>query len=234
MTVEITAPAAIGDHFIPELFFDYLFIQEGTVECIDQVRGERFSLSRQSLKTIHTHPLTFMYTTPLVLYGARLLLPFAETYWGKMQANRFLDETWAGSEAGGLDEFKSRVEEHLQRHRTRKLPYPMLSGGLEETGWLVHYSPRHKRRLYKELYGLSRRELQNVRNVQAFLEQTCDFGEQNPHIIQHVNPDVFHDQPHLNHSFKKTTGLSPVEYFEKSSILQDNLMSASYNAVPGL
>ena len=233
MTVDLTAPAAIEDHFIPELFFDYFFVQEGKVECIDQIGGKRFSLSRQSLKTIHTHSLTFKYTTPLVLYGARLFLPFAETHQAKMQANRFLDEAWAGKEAGNLDEFKSRVEEYLHRHRTRKLPYRMLSSGLEESGWLVHYSQRHKRRLYKELYGLSRRELQNIRNVQAFLEQTCDFGAQNPRIIQHVNPDVFHDQPHLNHSFKKTTGLSPVEYFEKSSILQDNLMSASYNAVPG-
>lgn len=233
MTVDITAPAAIEDHFIPELFFDYLFIQEGKVECIDRVRGERFSLSRQSLKTIHTHSLTFIYTTPLVLYGARLFLPFAETYRAKMQANRFLDESWTGKEAGNLDEFKSRVEDHLQSHRKGKLPYPMLSSALEESGWLVHYSPRHKRRLYKEIYGLSRKELQNIRNVQAFLEQTCDFDAQSPRIIQHVNPDVFHDQPHLNHSFKKTTGLSPVEYFEKSSILQDNLMSASYNAVRG-
>jgi AraC-like DNA-binding protein len=40
---------------------------------------------------------------------------------------------------------------------------------------------------------------------------------------------VFYDQPHLNHAFKKMTGLSPVEYFEHNSILQDNLMSASYN-----
>jgi hypothetical protein len=46
-----------------------------------------------------------------------------------------------------------------------------------------------------------------------------------------VTPDVFYDQPHLNHSFKKMTGLAPVEYFQNSSILQDNLMSASYNEV---
>jgi len=55
---------------------------------------------------------------------------------------------------------------------------------------------------------------------------------QNPRIIEHVTPEVFYDQPHLNHAFKKMTGLSPVEYFEVNSILQDNLMSASYNEVP--
>lgn len=63
-----------------------------------------------------------------------------------------------------------------------------------------------------------------------FLEQTCAFT-QNPRIIGYVNPDVFYDQAHLNHVFKKMTGRSPVEYFEASSILQDNLMAASYNAL---
>lgn len=234
MTVETTSPATIQDHFIPELFFDFFFVERGQLTYIDGIRGTKFSLPRQSLKTIHTHPLTFIYATPLILYGARLLLPFAEVFPGVMQADRFLDEAWAGEEAGDLGKFKFRVEEHLRHHLTKKLPYPMLSSGLEESSWLVHYSPRHKRRLYKKMYGLSRKELQNVRNVQAFLEQTCDFGPQNPRIIQHVNPDVFHDQPHLNHIFKKMTGLSPVDYFRASSILQDNLMSASYNAVPGL
>jgi len=94
---------------------------------------------------------------------------------------------------------------------------------------LIHYSPRHKRRLYALIFSLSRKELMGVRNVQSFLEQTCDFASQNPRIIQHVDPEVFYDQPHLNRSFKKMTGFSPLEYFEANSILQDNLMSASYN-----
>jgi methylphosphotriester-DNA--protein-cysteine methyltransferase len=68
--------------------------------------------------------------------------------------------------------------------------------------------------------------------VHLFLEQTCDFTSQNPRIIQHVNAEVFYDQPHLNHAFKKMTGLSPLEYFETNSILQDNLMAASYNENP--
>jgi methylphosphotriester-DNA--protein-cysteine methyltransferase len=46
-----------------------------------------------------------------------------------------------------------------------------------------------------------------------------------------VNAEVFYDQPHLNHTFKKLTGFSPVEYFQANSILQDNLMSASYNEI---
>ena len=75
--------------------------------------------------------------------------------------------------------------------------------------------------------------MQNIQNIQSFLEQTCDFGSQNPRIIRHVDPDVFYDQPHLNHTFKKMTGVAPVEYFETNSILQDNLMSASYNEFSG-
>jgi hypothetical protein len=65
--------------------------------------------------------------------------------------------------------------------------------------------------------------------VHSFLEQNCDFDAEYPRIIQHVNAEVFYDQPHLNHTFKKLTGLSPLEYFEVNSILQDNLMAASYN-----
>jgi AraC-like DNA-binding protein len=49
-----------------------------------------------------------------------------------------------------------------------------------------------------------------------------------------MNPEVYYDQPHLNRAFKKLTGFSPVEYFQANSILQDNLMSASYNEVSEL
>ena len=76
--------------------------------------------------------------------------------------------------------------------------------------------------------------MQNIRNIHLFLGQTCDFTSQNPRIIQHVNPEVYYDQPHLNRAFKKLTSFSPVEYFQANSILQDNLMSASYNEVSDL
>ena len=64
-----------------------------------------------------------------------------------------------------------------------------------------------------------------------FLEKSCDFTVEYPRIIQHVDAEVFYDQPHLNHAFKRMTGLSPLEYFEANSILQDNLMAASYNEI---
>ena len=105
----------------------------------------------------------------------------------------------------------------------------MFSNALEESGWLVSFSARHKRRLYKSTFGISKKELWSIQNVHSFLEQNCDFDAEYPRIIQHVNAEVFYDQPHLNHAFKKMTGLAPLEYFEESSILQDNLMAASYN-----
>jgi methylphosphotriester-DNA--protein-cysteine methyltransferase len=105
----------------------------------------------------------------------------------------------------------------------------MLKQKLDESDWLVHFSARHKRRLYKTIFGASRKELQNIHNLHSFLDQACDFSSENPRIIQYINAEVFYDQPHLNHSFKKMTGFSPVEYFEANSILQDSLMSASYN-----
>jgi hypothetical protein len=240
LMIETKSPAAITDHFIPELFFDYFHIEKGRLKCIDKTRGINSMLSQQTLKTIYTHPLTFVYSTPLVLYGARLSIKFAESFWTEMKANCFLKQDWTGKTRGGqnrnrvgdLESFKSLVVNYLASHRVEKSPYPMFSSDLEESAWLVNFSARHKRRLYKTAFDLSRKELQNIHNVHSFLEQACDFGSQNPRIIQHINPKVFYDQPHLNHAFRKMTGFSPVEYFEANSILQDNLMSASYNGIP--
>jgi AraC-like DNA-binding protein len=229
ISIQSAAPVTITDYFIPELFYDYFFLKEGSVRCVDNAQKTEFVLPRQVLKKLYTRPLTLVFTTPLILLGARLSLGFAESFWGEMKANCFSEQAWVREDAGELLSFSAQLREYIQTHRAAKSPYPMVSSTLEESGWLAYFSPRHKRRLYKETFGLSRKELQNIRNIQLFLEQTCDFGAQNPRIIQHVNAGVFHDQPHLNHAFKKMTGLSPVEYFEANSILQDHLMAASYN-----
>lgn len=233
MTIETRQPAVITDHIIPELFFDFLYVKEGRINCVDPMRGRKFTLPQQSLKTVHTRPIRFIFSTPLVLYGARLPLRFAEVFWGAMQANTFSNQAWIQDDLDGLDSFKERIAMHLKNSRVKKTSHPMFSSDLNESAWLGNFSPRHKRRLYREIFGLSRRKLQNIGNVHTFLEQTCDFASENPRIIRHVNPDVFYDQPHLNRIFKKMTGFSPVEYFEANSILQDNLMSVSYNENPG-
>jgi len=231
LTIETKSPTIFTDHFIPELFLDYFLIREGKVRCIDETQRTKFTLPGESLKTIHTHPLKFVFSTPLTLYGARLSLAFTESFWDKMKANHFIKQAWMEKEADDLESFKAQVEDHLKGHQKKKSPYPMFKSPLNESDWLANFSPRHKRRLYQSMFGLNRKELLNIRNIHTFLEQNCDFGSQNPRIIQHVNPEVFHDQPHLNHAFKKMTGFSPLEYFEANSILQDNLMSASYNEV---
>ncbi|MBL8063669.1 MAG: helix-turn-helix transcriptional regulator [Anaerolineales bacterium] len=231
MTIESGSPASVKDQFIPELFFDYLYIKTGTIQCVDKVGERRFNLPEQVLKMLFTHALEFTYSTPLMLFGARLSLRFVESFPAEVKANCFLNQAWVKEEARDLESFKRLVEGHLRENRREKFSYPLFSSGLNESGWLVNFSPRHKRRLYTAAFGLSRKELQNIHNLHAFLEQACDFSLQNPRIIQHVTPDVFYDQPHLNHAFKKMTGLSPVEYFQASSILQDNLMSASYNEI---
>jgi AraC-like DNA-binding protein len=229
MTLQADSPVAIIDHFIPELFYDYFFVKEGEVRCVDEAQGTEFLLPSQALKTLYTHPLKFVFSVPLILFGARLSLGFAESFWGEMKANCFLEQKWVGEEADDLETFTSRVTGYLQKHRKDKWPYPLFSHALEESGWLVNFSPRHKRRLYKSTFGISKKELWSIQNVHSFLEQNCEFEAEYPRIIQHVNAEVFHDQPHLNHAFKKMTGLSPLEYFEVNSILQDNLMAASYN-----
>jgi AraC-like DNA-binding protein len=234
IAVDAKQPVVVTDHFIPELFFDYLFIKHGQVTYTHEGQGSKFALPAQALKTIHNHPLRFEFSTPLILFGARFSLGFAESFWEtNILANSFLKQAWVRPATNDLKSFAVQVMEYVRQHRTCRNPYPMLADDLEESDWLVHFSPRHKRRLYKSTFGLSRKELQSIHNVHSFLEQTCDFDSQNPRIIQHVNPEVFYDQPHLNHTFKKVTGLSPVEYFQASSILQDNLMSVSYNENSG-
>lgn len=231
LTIEAKSLVTITDHLIPELFLDYFFVHRGKIKLVDPW-GKKTSLPQQTLKNIFTHPLNLVFSTPLILFGARLSLKFAETYHGDgCPPNSFLEQNWGGKHIDDLEAFASQVTECVQRRQTRRNPYPMFKSALEESDWLVNFSPRHKRRLYKTTFGLSRKELLNIQNIHSFLEQTCDFALENPRIIRHVNPEVFYDQPHLNHIFKKMTGLAPVGYFEKNSVLQDNLMSASYNAI---
>lgn len=229
MEIETRSRAILTDRFIPELFFDYFYIRNGMISCGEEAQGARMVLPSQVLKTIHTQPLHFILSTPLVLYGARLSLRFGELFWDAIDANRFLRQGWVSETTDDLETFKSQVVDYLEGHRMNKTPYPMLTADLEESEWLINFSARHKRRLYRTMFGLSRKEVQNIHNVHTFLEQACDFASENPRIIRHVTPDVFYDQPHLNHAFKKMTGFSPVEYFQANSILQDHLMSASYN-----
>ncbi len=231
MTVKTQKPITISDHFIPELFYDYFLIQAGTIQCQDEIKQTQFTLPYQSLKTLHTHPLTFTFTTPLVLFGARLSLPFAAFYQGKpLKANTFLELNWAHDNPLDFSTFVSQVTTAIQAQQKPQPRYPLLAPDFTESAWLAAYSPRHKRRLYKNTFGLSRKEIDSINLVHSFLEQTCDFAGQNPRIISHLDPDVFYDQAHLNHAFKKMTGFSPLEYFEAPSILQDNLMAASYKA----
>lgn len=233
MTIETASSSEITDHFIPELFFDYLFISEGTIKAVEPSRETDVSLPRECLKTIHTRPTTFLYSTPCVLFGARFSLRFAELFWEKeLPSNSFLKQNWMEINTNDLESFGDQVIRYVQEHQDRKTAYPMLKHKLDESDWLVHFSSRHKRRLYKTVFGVSKKDLQNIQNIHSFLEQTCDFSSENPRIIQYINADVFHDQPHLNHAFRNMTGFSPVEYFEANSILQDNLMSASYNEFP--
>jgi len=230
LTVESRTAVYLREHFIPELFFDYLFIRRGTVKRVDETQHRKYKLPQQTLKSLHTQPVTLLHTGPLALFGARLDLKFAEYYWQEdIRPNGFLEQNWVDERIDDLDTFAEKMIEYIGNRQIRKTPHPMLRHGLKESDWLIHYSPRHKRRLYKSTFGLSRKEMQNIQNLHSFLEQTCDFGLQKPRIIQHLDPEVFHDQPHLNHIFKKMPGFSPLEYFEANSMLQDNLMSASYN-----
>jgi hypothetical protein len=56
---------------------------------VDEAQRAKFVLPQQSLKTIYSHPLKFIFSTPLVLYGSHagsLLIPQYSEY---QQATRF-------------------------------------------------------------------------------------------------------------------------------------------------
>jgi hypothetical protein len=230
LEIGVDGETAVSDIFIPELYYDYFFIQQGEIACSITNSEAEFSLPQQTLKTLHTTPLNLILKAPLVLYGARFSLAFAELFWEKeMPANKVLAQKWLQGSLPDLATFSAQISKTIQARRSKKTIAPMMTALFEETNWLAAYSPRHKRRLYKSVYGLSKKEMQAINNIHQFLTQTCDFAAQTPRIVEHVNSELFYDQPHLNNAFKKMTGLSPLAYFEANSILQDNLMAASYN-----
>ena len=233
-SLKITAGVrtTLSDYFIPEAFYDYICIQRGELTGVDLARRTERRLPRQAFKGLFTRPLRLNYSTPVVVFGARLSLAFAEHFWEpRVSANAFCEQAWVSPRSKDLAAFAAELACTVQAQRVRKCPYPLLNPALEESHWLGSYSARHKRRLYTSVFGLSRQAIDRLRGIQAFLEQVCDFDQQTPRILGHVNPEVFYDQPHLNRVFKKVTGLTPLEYFAIRSDLQDNLMAASYNAL---
>ena len=230
LKIEADTPIRISDYFIPELFYDYFYVEEGAIQCSDLAGKHTYPLPQQALKTIHKHSLVFSFAPPLVLFGARLSLPFAEFYWENDLASRsFIEDCWVDGTAFDLASFASHLTKSIQLRRISKTKAPMLSPTLEEAEWFLRYSQRHKRRLYKTVFGINRKDMLAIQKVHTFLGQSCDFTSHSPRIVEYVDDDTFYDQPHLNHAFKKVTGLSPMAYFGASSLLQDNLMAASYN-----
>jgi hypothetical protein len=221
-------PLAVSDLFIPELFYDYVQVQRGRVE----VAGcAPLAAAAPVLKTLQTRSLRLTLHAPLVVYGARCTLGFAERCWEPaLPANTLLPQQWAARRVRDLPTFAAQVTAHLRARQTPKAPYPLLTPALAETSWLRAYSPRQKRRWYLSVFGLSRQALDRLAAVQAFLAQACQFDEAAPRLLHHLDPEIFYDQAHLNHAFKRVTGLAPRDYFQAGSLLQDNLMAASYNA----
>jgi AraC-like DNA-binding protein len=233
LTVSADPPVSLTDLYIPELYYDFIYVAAGEIQVFNPARGTSFNLPRQTLKTLHTHPVELTYTLPLQLFGTRLNMSFAETYPGNLHpADSFLKMDWIATNPSNLPAFAASISANLQDCRSPRYPQPLMTPALEETSWLASYSPRHKRRLYRATYGISRKEIMAISNVHSFLEQTCSFEEPAPRIIQHIDHRVFYDQPHLNRAFKQLIGFSPLEYFQASSILQDKLMAASYNTNP--
>ena len=229
--LQIDGPTAVhADHFIPELYYDFLYVQQGQLAWSTTDSEPPQVLPAQSLRTLHTRGLELQFTLPLVLYGARLYLRLAENIPHTLPNGHFLPLNWVAPPIKSLTDFAAQLQPALQANRQRRLAGPMFSAGLSESAWLAAYSPRQRRRHYQKVFGLSRQDLLAIDNLHRFLGQTCNFGDENPRLVEYVDEEAYYDQPHLNRAFKKITGFTPLAYFEASTVLQDNLMAASYNA----
>ncbi|MEM7797904.1 MAG: hypothetical protein AAF633_01825 [Chloroflexota bacterium] len=233
MSIDGPTGQAVIDHFIPELKFDYFYLLQGTIKSKFGSHDQPQLLPSQFLKTIQTKSLSFHFTLPLIMMGVRLNLSFADFYdCGPIDGGRFKPVSWLEKQVEGeisLEEFSKRVQSALKMLAIPSPPQPRLTPELKPTSKLADYSPRHRRRLIKAIYGVSHKEMQVIQKINVFLQQACDFSDDAPHIIDYLGDDAFYDQSHLNHLFKKTTGFSLLKYFEHSSALQDNLMAVSYN-----
>jgi AraC-like DNA-binding protein len=225
--LEVSDLGRLREHFIPEPYFDYLWAETGGLDWRPLDQENWHPVPNQALKSLFSGPIELQFRTPLILWGARFNLAFAETREDGLEDVRgFARQDWWNAEAPDLASFAHQMTPAMV---SKSAATRILNAQLSITPEFSRYSARHQRRQFRKTFGISRQDLERILNVQAFLAQTCDFGSENPRIIDYVNDAVFYDQPHLNRTFKRMTGLSPLEYFERQSLLQDNLMAASYN-----
>ena len=229
LTLAGTAPAGFGDHFVPELFYDFLYLEQGEVTWQQRESSQAIPIIGQALKTIHTRGVMLRYELPLSVFGARLSLGFAECLPLTPFHDTFVAKEWLPTGLTTLPDFAEAFTQFAAQMQRPTRLRSQLAPDLAEPDWLAKYSPRHKRRLFRTTYGVSRKDLQSIQNLHSFLGQTCNFTLDNPRIIEYVDHETFYDQPHMNRLFKKMTGLSPLAYFDTNRLLQDNLMAASYN-----
>jgi hypothetical protein len=120
LTIDAKSPTLITDYIIPELFFDYFFIKKGKVTSVDKIRSSKSLLPRQVLKTIHTNPLTFVLSAPLILFGARFSLRFAELFWGgDLHSNSLLKQRWVDQNTDDLVSLNHRSPVHTRTSRSK-------------------------------------------------------------------------------------------------------------------
>jgi hypothetical protein len=230
LEIEAREPPRLEELVIPELTFDFLYVHEGAVAVLEAAGQREVDVPRQALKTLHTRPLTLVLRPPLVLYGARLALEFAELLDpGVERRNAIVPDAWVEEPVADLEDFARQIERTLARRRDAAPASPAAVAALLHADGSAGWSPRHRRRLHRAVFGMSRREMASIATVHRFLAQRCDFSDGAPRVGDFVDPDLYYDQPQFNRSFKQVTGRSPLAYFEARSALQDNLMAVSYN-----
>ncbi len=121
LAIHTPRPVKLTDNFIPELFYGYFLVKTGAVH-VQKAPGQAADrLPDQALRTLYTHPLTFVFTTPLVLYGARFALGFAESFWqSEPGANRITEQAWVSPKPRHLSAFADQLAHYLQAHQTHR------------------------------------------------------------------------------------------------------------------
>ena len=226
--LKLDGTTLLSEHIIPEPYFDYYWVDVGALSWQADSRVNDLNGSSGFLRPLFLGPMTLHFQTPAVVWGARFNLRFAEQFSVQPGRATWQPVDWLKDAPPSLPALHRLLITKLtsQLHPVQS---PIFEPDLSIRTQFTTYSARHRRRLFRKAFGISRQDLARMLNVQAFLDQACNFGQAEPKIIQYVNDEVFYDQPHLNHTFKRMTGLSPLDFFEKQAILQDNLMAASYN-----
>lgn len=75
-------------------------------------------------------------------------------------------------------------------------------------------------RYLKAWFGITLSKFDRINEVELFVKQKCNFGNEKTTLIDNVDYDSFHDYSHFGHTFKSMIGVSPESYLSSDYVIQ--------------